>query len=223
MKDLTKLPYWTEAETLDALCFHDSEEHHARWDELLRKLPPGAEHADENNRRKATLTAEGDALVRKRNEAQKLLSYAVLDGQLTIKKLDGEKLFRPAEVAQWVKDHHAADFPKFPKNIQPLDDDKINEAPARAEKSKGCTKQEILAAEWPPELEGALGDIPEWLLSARVSPGRPGRNGSAIWNPAQIAVCLVNERRMTKNAAAQLINRCFQDFVDDWNDKSEML
>ena len=97
---------------------------------------------------------------------------------------------------------------------------------AKAAKLKGCTKGEILAADWPLpngfNLEGALSDVPKWLMSARVSRGAPGR-GSSIWNPVQIAVCLVTEKAVNKTAVDHVIRRHFAEFIDEWEHSAEML
>ena len=96
----------------------------------------------------------------------------------------------------------------------------------KAAKPKGCTKGEILAADWPLpngfNLEGALSDVPKWLMSARVSRGTPGR-GSSIWNPVQIAVCLVTEKAVNKTAVDHVIRRHFAEFIDEWEHSAEML
>jgi len=79
-------------------------------------------------------------------------------------------------------------------------------------------KAAILKIDWPGNvnLERLLSDIPQWLESARTMPGRRGRNGSALWNPARIAICLHTEKRVPKYALAQLIRTHFPDCLSDW-------
>jgi hypothetical protein len=82
----------------------------------------------------------------------------------------------------------------------------------------GLTKAAILAADWPGaiNLNAVLSDIPQWLESARVMRGKRGRNGSTLWNPSLIAVCLMTEKGVQKNALTRHLKTWFPDFLPQW-------
>ena len=89
----------------------------------------------------------------------------------------------------------------------------------------GVSKADILAAEWPlgeafnqDSFENALGDVPKWLESARVSRGLPGNRGrsSAKWNPAQLAECLVSKGYASERSLRQFIKVNFPEYLGEW-------
>ena len=98
-----------------------------------------------------------------------------------------------------------------------------------AAQAAGIDKQGILAYDWPllgnfnqDSLSAALSDVPKWLLPARVSEGAPGK-ASALWNPAQVAVCLVEKRYTNAKALTTHIRNHFPDWFGEWETKQEHL
>ena len=99
--------------------------------------------------------------------------------------------------------------------------------PQPAQRTKnGLTKKEIISTNWPiPDkisLDRLLSDVPKWLLTARMSRGRPGKC-SSLWSPAQLATCLVSERRCNKLGLEKHIHNFYPEWVDDWNSLSQYL
>lgn len=90
--------------------------------------------------------------------------------------------------------------------------------------STGLTKAAIIAIDWPgrTNLGALLSDVPSWLESARVMRGRRGRNGSALWNPAQIAICLLTEKNVPKRALMHHLKTYFPDYLSAWADGIEI-
>ncbi|BAL24011.1 hypothetical protein [Azoarcus sp. KH32C] len=66
-----------------------------------------------------------------------------------------------------------------------------------------------------------LSDCPAWLKSARVSAGK--RGVSAMWSPAQFALCMVSERHIRKGQAATIVSREFPAWLDEWERITEFL
>lgn len=107
-------------------------------------------------------------------------------------------------------------------------------SPADARKSgetRGLPKRDILAATWPlpggRNLEGFLSDCPEWIKSARVSRGAPGR-GSSTWNPATLAFCMAASSKgktwqANKRALDNVIAKHFPEWDAEWQDIAENL
>ena len=66
-----------------------------------------------------------------------------------------------------------------------------------------------------------LADCPVWLQSARMSDGKPGV--SALWDPAQFAVCMVRRKHIGKGQATAIIQREFFDWLPEWEEKATYL
>ena len=106
-----------------------------------------------------------------------------------------------------------------------------SELSSQAQLSKGCNKKEILSAAWPMPigmtLEPFLSDVPVWLKPARTMRGTPGR-GSSLWNPAQIAVCMVSPSKGrqwngNRKSLHSFIRREFPEYLAEWEAASEHL
>jgi hypothetical protein len=97
------------------------------------------------------------------------------------------------------------------------------------EKVRGIGKREILAIDWPlsgsfdsNSLESALGDVPQWLMHARVAKGARGKGrGSALWNPAMIAVCLADKGYARPQALKRIIAAHFPEWANELEQKQE--
>lgn len=94
-------------------------------------------------------------------------------------------------------------------------------------KIEGVTKEEILSreADWQQaiiglKLEGALSAPPNWIKPAWVQRGRPGggRNGSHRWNPAMLAICLMDRKQLKakEHLLTKLLNDHFPKYLDQW-------
>ncbi|HMZ82669.1 MAG TPA: hypothetical protein PLX20_01950 [Rhodocyclaceae bacterium] len=83
---------------------------------------------------------------------------------------------------------------------------------------EGCTKAEMLAAEWPSQvnLRNALSDVPKWLEQARISKGKRGVDSSR-WNPALVAVCLRDKHKIPV-AELNKAMRSFGEFQTEWKE-----
>ena len=92
-------------------------------------------------------------------------------------------------------------------------------------KQTAFTKKQILLFEWPGtvNIKGGLSDVPKWLESARVTKGKRGRGGSARWDPAQIAICLLTEKNISQGALARHIKTHYPDSISDWQEALELL
>lgn len=66
-----------------------------------------------------------------------------------------------------------------------------------------------------------LSDPPNWLKDARVSAGK--RGVSALWNPAQFAVCMVSKRHISKGSAGTIIRREFPQWLGEWERSADYL
>lgn len=85
---------------------------------------------------------------------------------------------------------------------------------------EGVSKAEILAVFEP--LEGQshdqwdkmLGDPPKWLRLARIDAG--GKGVQSRWNPAKLAVCLAEDKRMPRRALGTIIRRSFPEYLPEW-------
>ena len=93
---------------------------------------------------------------------------------------------------------------------------------------RGVTKREILSVDWPmprnaPPLKNILDEIPKWVDSACIKIGRPGKgvNGSHLWNPALLALCLgeaTPHKRWTvvRGELTNFIRLNFPDYFEQW-------
>ncbi len=98
----------------------------------------------------------------------------------------------------------------------------------KASTHRSITKREILSVEWPmpveaPSLGNILNELPKWVQSACEKVGRPGKGaeGSHLWNPAQLAVCLaVRTPHKTwackKTALTNFLRHNFSDHFAEW-------
>jgi hypothetical protein len=96
----------------------------------------------------------------------------------------------------------------------------------------GVSKHEILSVQWPmpkgaPTLANLLDEIPMWIGDACTKVGRRGKgiNGSHLWNPAILAVCLATKTPQKKWAAGKgaltsLIKTFFNDYAEQWDSAS---
>lgn len=71
------------------------------------------------------------------------------------------------------------------------------------------------------KLERTLGDAnrTKWLRPARVFAGAPGT--SALWNPAQLAMCICDHFRATpqqRHDYARIIKRHFPEYLPEWQE-----
>ena len=100
----------------------------------------------------------------------------------------------------------------------------------------GVTKSEILSVDWPmptgaPRLADILDRIPKWVEPACQRVGRvgKGREGSHLWNPAMLCVCLATvtpHKRwicVTSALTKFLGSGPFSEYLSDWEAKAEML
>ncbi len=85
----------------------------------------------------------------------------------------------------------------------------------------GVSKREILAVFSKPiqgqteeQWANMLGDVPDWLKSARVDRG--GRGVQSRWNPAELAQCLAKKGHMGRGTLGSLIHRHFPEYVPEW-------
>ena len=76
----------------------------------------------------------------------------------------------------------------------------------------------ILKKDWPGKvnLGRLLSDVPIWLRPARTMRGKRGRNGSALWDPVQIAVCLWEAKGVPKVALTQHLKTHFPEYLPAW-------
>ncbi len=98
---------------------------------------------------------------------------------------------------------------------------------------RAVTKREILSVPWPmppdaPPLENILSELPKWVQSAYKKVGRPGKGaeGSHLWNPAQLAVCLAvttphKRWACKKTALTNFLRGNFSDHLEEWNGSAE--
>lgn len=95
-----------------------------------------------------------------------------------------------------------------------------------AEKTKvslsGLGRKEILSVDWPlingfneDSFSRALSDVPNWLKPARIAKGAPGK-GSALWNPAIVAACLLEKNYAKQAALTNLMRKSFPDWLEQW-------
>jgi hypothetical protein len=112
-----------------------------------------------------------------------------------------------------------------------------NDAPPRLGEEKksttnrGLDRDGVLAHAWPlsnpnftnESLANALSDVRDWLVTARLVPGRRGKNGSALWSPVLIAVALIGKNYARQNAIDGFIAANFPDWLEDWNQSKESL
>lgn len=84
----------------------------------------------------------------------------------------------------------------------------------------GVDRNRILAA-FPPKLgqtlkqwSNTLSDPPKWLKGARVSAGKPGT--SALWNPAEFAMCLHDKKCMTISKLTIVMSGEFSEWLPEW-------
>lgn len=89
----------------------------------------------------------------------------------------------------------------------------------------GLSKRQILAGEtWPgnTNLPRLLTDVPHWLATARISKGRQGKQ-SHMWNPALIAVCIHERKRIPLLQLTRFISENFPDWKGQWEQHKEKL
>ncbi|MER2518974.1 MAG: hypothetical protein ABTR92_21715 [Candidatus Accumulibacter phosphatis] len=106
---------------------------------------------------------------------------------------------------------------------------------AQAVALAGITKREILGVEWPlptgsPTLQNILNELPKWVTDAYTKVGRPGKgvNGSHLWNPAILAVCLATTTpqkkwKAGKGALTALLRRSFPEYLQQWEEAADKL
>jgi hypothetical protein len=125
---------------------------------------------------------------------------------------------------------------RFPP-AAPAESKPENDAPPRLGEEKksttnrGLDRDGVLAHPWPlsnpnftnESLANALSDVRDWLVPARLVPGRPGKNGSALWSPVLIAVALIGKNYARQNAIDGFIAANFPDWREDWNQSKESL
>lgn len=94
----------------------------------------------------------------------------------------------------------------------------------------GLTRAAVLAVDWPlkarfnqDSLDNALSDPPKWLEPAREMPGKPGKGGSAIWNPVLLAVALIEQNYATQTALEKFFASQLPAWLDAWNTAKESL
>lgn len=77
----------------------------------------------------------------------------------------------------------------------------------------------ILKKDWPGKvnLDRLLSDVPSWLEPARAMPGRRGRNGSALWDPVHLAICLQSKKGVPKAALTQHLRTYFPEYLPTWH------
>lgn len=112
-----------------------------------------------------------------------------------------------------------------------------NDAPSLPHAAKnsntkpGLDRDGILAHQWPlsnpnftnVSFDSALSDVPDWLVPARLKPGRCGKNSSAIWSPVLVAVALIEKNYARENAIDGFIAANFSDWLDDWSQSKDSL
>jgi len=102
--------------------------------------------------------------------------------------------------------------------------------------SAGLPKHEILAVDWPlpqtaPKLKDILDNLPKWVDGACTKVGRSGKgpDGSHLWNPAILAVCLATKAPrkkwpvVGKGTLTNFLSRHFSDYLDEWKEASQDL
>lgn len=84
----------------------------------------------------------------------------------------------------------------------------------------GLGRKEILSVDWPlingfneDSFSRALSDVPNWLKPARIAKGAPGK-GSALWNPAIVAACLLEKNYARQAALTNLMRKSFPDWLE---------
>ncbi|WP_291996583.1 hypothetical protein [Candidatus Accumulibacter sp. ACC012] len=99
----------------------------------------------------------------------------------------------------------------------------------------GLAKIEILSVPWPlppnaPTLKNILDELPKWVESACLKVGRPGKgpDGSHLWNPAVLAICLATKTpqkkwAVGKGALTNFLRLNFSDYFAEWTEKSQYL
>lgn len=95
----------------------------------------------------------------------------------------------------------------------------------------GLSRKEILSVDWPlinfsnEALSKAMSDInnAKWLLDAMAMRGKRGPNGSALWNPPMLGVCLIERGYAKKSAITRHIKAHFPDWIIAWEEKAEQL
>ncbi|MEO8009502.1 MAG: hypothetical protein ABI728_13425 [Betaproteobacteria bacterium] len=137
-------------------------------------------------------------------------------------KAQGKKSATPKEWLEWADMNAIRVHVRFRTAVE-------SHSPAakgsRTAAPVGLTKAQILAWDWPTRirLDSKLSDIPKWIKPARVSPGTKGKNGSARWNPVQIAVCLCSEKNVSQKAMDAHIRRRFPEWLDQWEEANSLL
>lgn len=93
----------------------------------------------------------------------------------------------------------------------------------KVEAVKGITKNAVISAfsdmyfdsdKW----SKYLGDPPKWLTPCRVARG--DKNTSALWNPADIALALLDKKIPIKKLDAVFVD--LNDWADEWREKTEL-
>ena len=89
--------------------------------------------------------------------------------------------------------------------------------------SRGITVSEVAAAfqdikwdytKWTKNLSTPA----KWILPCRVAKGKKGKKNSALWNPAQIAIALLDHRIQIKKLDAVFIS--LNDWANEWREYS---
>lgn len=117
------------------------------------------------------------------------------------------------------------------KKAAPTGTSATSEAPESDKSSAtlaGVSKREILSVDWPmpnvaPLLNSILNNIPKWVEPACNKVGRPGKgaDGSHLWNPAILAVCLATRTPQKqwvagKGALTNFLRTNFSDYFEQW-------
>ncbi len=168
-------------------------------------------------------------------EQADLLKVAVTNGKLkqihpdtglpTRKYLeDGRVLVRDLTeyVAQYTVHLHNGDITDETDNQGNYQSDAPSSTPLLP--STGLSLDKILQSRWPltgkftdASLKRALSDPNnhKWLLTARTKKSARG-TGSALWNPAILADCLLKKEHAKMSSLVKLIRSDFPDWQDEW-------
>lgn len=141
------------------------------------------------------------------------------------------------DLNNWLKKFHQNIPFRFPNP----DTDELKST-TKGQDKKGVEKKEILCVDWPegkfvsnirkrkgriPSIENILNDLPSWVESACIKVGRRGVS-SHLWNPAQLALCLVttsSRKKWTvnKKQLTDFIADKFSDYLEEWKRLSDQL
>ena len=108
-----------------------------------------------------------------------------------------------------------------------------SEHQANKAKLNGVPKHVILSVEWPlptnaPTLQNTLDNLPKWVEPACIKVGKVGKGaeGSHLWNPAILAICL-NTKTSHKNwivkseRLTNILRVSFPEYLEQWEARLE--